>query len=505
MLTDNNQRLLIFVPAYHAESTIASVISRIPESLLDHYEVTVLIIDDCSADSTFEKSHEVARLDCTPFPIRVLYNPVNQGYGGNQKIGYRYAIENGYHLVALIHGDGQYAPERLPEMLTAFEEGSAEAVFGSRMMTPGGALRGGMPMYKFIGNKILTWIQNRLLHSKLSEFHSGYRIYSVAALKTIPFERNSNDFHFDTEIIIQLMIAKKKIVERPIPTYYGDEICRVNGIAYAANVVLATLKSRLQGLGILYDRRYDCAPDSLDHYTPKFDYTSPHSLALARVPAGSRVLDLGCAGGYMGAALIERKACTVTGVDAFPLKDDVALDEFYHLDLNEGLAGIPVPRHDTILCLDVIEHLASPECFLEQLYQSLERNPGVELVISTANIAFIVQRIMLMFGQFNYGKRGILDITHTRLFTFATFTNCIQQAGFRIGEVKGVPAPFPLALGDNWLSRTLLAINTALIRVSRSLFSYQIYVTAKPVPTVRFLLETTLKASEERASALIAA
>jgi glycosyltransferase involved in cell wall biosynthesis len=491
------KRVLVFVPAYHAETTIAGVIGRIPPSLLDRYQVDVLIIDDSSRDLTFAKSHEASKLAGLPFNVRVLYNPVNQGYGGNQKIGYRYAIENGYDLVALLHGDGQYAPESLPDLLKPFQDGDVAGVFGSRMLTRGGALRGGMPLYKFAGNKILTWIQNRMLRTSFSEFHSGYRIYSVRALESIPFERNSNDFHFDTEIIIQLLIAKRSIVERPIPTYYGDEICRVNGVRYACNVVLATVKSRLQGLGVFYDRRYDCATEALGQYNPKFDYPSPHSLALARVPARSRVLDLGCAGGYVGAALRERKGCSVTGVDAFPL-ENVTLDEFYRLDLNEGRSGIPVPRHDFILCLDVIEHLASPEQFLERLHESLSRNPEAELLISTANIGFIVPRLMLLLGQFNYGKRGILDVTHTRLFTFASFRRCLEQAGFRIQEMRAIPAPFPLALGDNGFSRFLLALNSLLIRLSRGLFGYQMFVRAKPLPTVKFLLDAALKESERK-------
>jgi len=102
------------------------------------------------------------------------------------------------------------------------------------MLTPGGARRGGMPRYKFIGNKILSWLQNRLLGTRLSEFHSGYRVYSVAPLKAIPFDLNANVFHFDTEIIVQLVLAKQRLLEVPIPTYYGDEICHVNGLRYAA-------------------------------------------------------------------------------------------------------------------------------------------------------------------------------------------------------------------------------------------------------------------------------
>jgi hypothetical protein len=153
------------------------------------------------------------------------------------------------------------------------------------------------------------------------------------------------------------------------------------------------------------------------------------------------------------------------------------------------------------LCLDVIEHLASPERFLDQLYESLSKNPEVELLISTANIGFIVPRLMHLLGQFNYGKRGILDLTHTRLFTFSSFRRCLEQAGFRIHEMQAVPAPFPLAFGDNRFSRGLLALNSFLIRFSRGLFAYQMFVRAKPLPTVPFLLDIAVKESERKARA----
>jgi glycosyltransferase involved in cell wall biosynthesis len=257
-------RVLVFIVAYNAEKTIASVVRRIPADLSAAYEIEVLIIDDASKDATFVAGHNLARAAESPFPVRVLFNPVNQGYGGNQKIGYHYAVENGFDYVALLHGDGQYAPERLPALLERLSQGDVAAVFGSRMLTPMGALRGGMPLYKFAGNRILTWIENRLLHSNLSEFHSGYRVYAVKALAAIPFERNSNDFHFDTEIIIQLLIARAGIAELPIPTYYGDEICHVNGLKYAWNVVCAALKARMQELSLFYDRRFDCAPKDID-------------------------------------------------------------------------------------------------------------------------------------------------------------------------------------------------------------------------------------------------
>src|SRR5438105_4165205 len=195
------KRILIFVVAYRAERTIEKVVARIPQSLLQ-YETEILVIDDGSPDQTFAKARAAQDNAESPFRLTVLYNPVSQGYGGNQKIGFHYAIENGFDVVALIHGDGQYAPESLPELLEPLLAGEADAVLGSRMMTRFGALKQGMSFYKFAGNRILTWVQNRVLHASLSEFHSGYRLYSVSALAALPFERNTNDYHFDTEILI---------------------------------------------------------------------------------------------------------------------------------------------------------------------------------------------------------------------------------------------------------------------------------------------------------------
>jgi glycosyltransferase involved in cell wall biosynthesis len=496
-----NPRVLVFIVAYNAEKTIEKVVFRIPASLLDTYEVDVLIIDDSSHDATFEKGHVVSKDSAIPFRVIVLYNPVNQGYGGNQKIGYRYAIENGYDFVALIHGDGQYAPECLPDLLEPLRTGEAAAVFGSRMLTPSGALKGGMPLYKFVGNKILTRLENKLLRSNLSEFHSGYRIYSTRALASIPFDRNANGFHFDTEIIIQFLIAGLKIKELPIPTYYGDEICHVNGMKYAADVIIAALKARLQDVGLFYDRKFDCASPDDSPYKPKLNYESPHSLAFQRVPRHSCVLDIGCAGGYMAGVLAGEKECIVDGVDAF-VAVEPGLNSFHLHDLNAGLPALDYEKYDYVLMLDVIEHLARPEAFLDGLRQALRENPRAEIIISTANIGFMIPRFMLMLGQFNYGRRGILDLTHTRLFTFRSFERVMEQSGFDILERVGVPGPYPMALGDNFVSRTLLAINKALIHISRGLFSYQILLRIKPQASLALLLQTAEEYSKKRVEAI---
>jgi len=496
-------RLLIFIVAYNAEKTIAQVLGRIPHLLAEEYEVEVLVLDDSSQDRTFEESREVRRGGALPFVLHVLFNPVNQGYGGNQKIGYHFAIEEGFDFVALVHGDGQYAPECLPDLVRPLREGEADAVFGSRMLEPRAARRGGMPLYKLLGNRVLSRFQNRVLGASLSEFHSGYRVYSVAALKKIPFALNTNDFHFDTEIIIQLLFARLRIKELPIPTYYGDEICHVNGLKYAWDVVRAVLVARSQRMGLFYDRRFDCEPAATDnvHYELKLAYSSPHTLALETVPRGARVLDLGCAGGHVADLLKRRKGCRVTGVDRSPPGPGVELDAFLLHDLNQGLPPVEFRDYDCVLLLDVIEHLASPERFVEGLREVMKLAPRTTLLVSTANVGFFINRLMLLIGQFNYGKRGVLDLTHSRLFTFDSFRRLFEQAGFKVVEARGIPGPFPLALGDNPLSRGLLAINRALIRLARGLFAYQVFFRVESLPSLEYLLREAHAQSALRSAA----
>jgi glycosyltransferase involved in cell wall biosynthesis len=495
---ETRPRLLIFIVAYNAERTIQDVLARIPHGLADNYHVEVLVIDDSSPDQTFERGEEVRGAQTIPFKLHVLFNPANQGYGGNQKIGFHFAIERDFDFVALVHGDGQYAPECLPALVEPLANGEADAVFGSRMMQSRGALGGGMPLYKFVGNKILTAAQNRLLRVRLSEFHSGYRVYSVDALRRIPFSLNTNDFHFDTEIIIQLLLAEQRIKELPIPTYYGEELCNVNGLKYAWNVTGTTLRARLQDLSLLYDRKFDTTPAAGNvQYESRLDFDSPHTFALEVIAPGSSVLDLGCAGGYLGARLREL-ACQVTGVDLFPLAEGVELNAFYLHDLDEAPLPVEPGEFDYVLLLDVIEHLRSPEQFMETLAKSMRLNPEARLVLSTGNIAFALTRLLLLTGQFNYGKRGILDLTHTRLFTFATLRRLLDGAGFEIVDVRGVPAPFRLALGEARGGHVLSGLNRGLIRLRKQLFSYQIFATAQPRPSLDYLLEQARAESKAR-------
>jgi len=490
----SEKRILVFVVAYNAEKTIGSVLHRIPQELRGG-NIEVLVIDDSSKDDTFAAgvAHEKA---IEGLKITVLRTPLNQGYGGNQKLGYRYAIDNGFDFVALVHGDGQYAPEKLPELLAPLVRGEAGAVFGSRMMEKGGALRGGMPLYKYLGNKVLTHFQNAMLGSKLSEFHSGYRIYSVAALRKIPFERNSNDFHFDTEIIIQLVMAGVPIVELPIPTYYGDEICYVNGLKYAWDVFRTMLRAKCHERNLLYDRKFEIGAVE-ETYGVKLGFVSSHTMAIGAVHPGGNVIDIGCGCGHVARELA-KKAAHVTGVDQYvPDHSDDPKVSYYQWNLDREEFPVDLSEFDQVFLLDIIEHLKEPDAFMERLrHAAVRRRP--EIVLTTANIGFFVTRLMLLLGRFNYGRKGILDRTHTRLFTASSLRELFEQAGYDVIEIRGIPAPYPMALGEGFLGHLLLHINMALIHVSRGLFSYQLFIRASAKPSIEHLLSETIDFSRNQ-------
>jgi len=501
MSLDRKPRVLVFIVAYYAETTILKVLERIPA--LPDYDVEVLIIDDCSSDATFAHSDRLRSSGAYRHKLTVLANAANQGYGGNQKLGYHYAVEQGFDVVVLLHGDGQYAPEMLPDLLAPLARGEADVVLGSRMLTPGGARKGGMPLYKWVGNRLLTWYQNRVLRSQLAEFHTGYKAYTVDLLRRIPFELNSNVFHFDTEIIIQFLRARARILEVPIPTFYGDEICRVNGLRYARDVVNASTVARLQDYGLVYRRNFDVESLHADnkHYLPKLDFLSTHSVAVAEVPAGATVMDIGCGPGHLCAAL-HAKGCRVIGVDQFRPADTSVFDEFHVTNLN----GTPFPRPmadvKIVLLLDIIEHLISPENFCDELRLRAQANPGVKIVISTGNIGFCVTRLMLFLGQFNYNKRGILDLTHTRLFTFSSLRRLLNETGFVVEKEFGIPAPIPLVVSQPFWQKFLMKLQSLAMKVSRGLFAYQMLMVVRPLPTVDTLLADTHRHSARKSSAL---
>jgi len=444
----DKQKVLIFIVSYNAEAFIESVLERIPETVWENvaYEVEVLVIDDQSSDQTFNRVLDFIDTNKRK-KITLLYNPKNLGYGGNQKLGYHYALKNDFDVVVLLHGDGQYAPEYLEAMITPILKGEADVTFGSRMINKFDALRGKMPLYKWVGNQILSAAQNFLLGSKLSEFHTGYRAYSTDIFRKVRYEHNSNYFDFDTDIIIQILDTGHTIKEIPIPTYYGDEISYVNGIEYAFKIMATTLRSRIVKLNLLYDRRFDYDFNPNDQYSLKIGYSSSHQFALDRVRAGMTVLDLGSGPGFIAEEL-DKRDVKVISLDQriTPMTEQYSI-ETIESDV-EGFDFSRLQRKiDVVYLLDIIEHLSDPDEFLLRFRYQFGDSKKTTIILTTGNIGFFIIRFGLLTGNFNYGKKGILDKTHRRLFTFRSMKRLLESTGFEIQEIHGIPAPFPNAIG----------------------------------------------------------
>ena len=239
-------KVLIFIPSFNVEKKIGKVLKKIPKIILRKYNVKILIIEDNSKDKTLNVIKKIMRNKKKNFKINLIINKKNKGYGGVQKIAFNYAIKKNFKYIVMLHGDNQYPADKLLRLIKPLVTNKFDAVFGSRMINSLDALRGGMPLYKYIGNITLTFFQNLFLSSNLSEFHSGYRSYKVSSLKKIKYRNNTNDFHFDTEIIIQFLKKNFVIKEVSMPTHYGDEVSHLKSIPYGLNIVRSTLLSRFR-------------------------------------------------------------------------------------------------------------------------------------------------------------------------------------------------------------------------------------------------------------------
>ena len=465
----------VLVVAYNAETTLARVLDRIPPATKLQL-AEVLVQDDHSVDDTHRVAQEYLE-ENSHLNLTVVRHPQNLGYGGNQKAGYTYAINHGWDVVVLLHGDGQYAPEIMSDIIAPIVEGNADAVFGSRMMERGQARKGGMPLYKFVGNRILTTFQNTMTGLQLSEWHSGYRAYRVSALADLPFVGNSDGFDFDTEIILQLAAAKKSIVEVPIPTYYGDEICYVDGMKYAKDVVVDTLRFRLGRSGF--------GAGALGHVEVPYAFKpSPYSshgriLQMLEGRPPLRILDVGCGPGWLAEALT-RAGHTVTGVDV-EHADGVEgrMHRFIRADLAHGLPETD-DHFDVVLAADVIEHLPDPQPLLEAMSQRVV--PGGSVIASVPNISHWYPRARVLTGRFDYDMRGILDRTHLRFFTRRSFLRLAHEAGLEpVGKAHtGLPLD-ALHLADNRaVAGTVGRADRLLVRAWPTLFAYQFVFELRP-------------------------
>ena len=239
--------MVVVMPAWNAARTVAATVAAIPEGAVDE----VILVDDKSTDNTVELARTL--------PVHLIWHPHNVGYGGNQKTCYLEALQRGADVVIMLHPDGQYEPEILPRMAQPILDRDADMVLGSRFAEPAAARAGGMPLYKYVANRFLTAVENRILGTDLSELHTGYRAYSRELLLTVPFLRNSLDFSFDSEMIMQAVHFGFRVTEVPARSRYFQDASSVSfgpGVVYGLKTLLAAGRLMLHRRGILRSRKF---------------------------------------------------------------------------------------------------------------------------------------------------------------------------------------------------------------------------------------------------------
>jgi SAM-dependent methyltransferase len=441
------KRIGIVVVAYNAASTLASVLDRIPDEFIPRIS-GILVCDNHSEDPTYLVGVGYQQSSPRGLPITVIRQDRNLGYGGNQKTGYRWAMEQDFDIAVLLHADGQYAPELLPQMVEPLDRGETDAVFGSRMMVSGDALRGGMPLYKYVGNKILSSFENRMVGTDLSEWHSGYRAYSVDALRAVPFENCSDDYDFDTGIILAMHEAGRHIVEIPIPTFYGDEISYVNGMRYAADIARDVVRYRAQKLGM------STAPGDVDGVA-----LAP---GVAEGPADR--LSTWLSARPPGRVLV---ASSGAALSALETRLDAAGHDVVAVDLDGGAdvesaslaaleqAGRPVDGGglDAVVATGLLERCVDPDAVLRSIRAGLR--PGGVLALAVPNVGHWYPRMRVATGRFGYERDGVLARPHLRFFTRDTLRGSLQGAGLRPRrwEASGVTGRHGPAPTSRWSKR----------------------------------------------------
>jgi len=243
----HRKKIVVVMPAYNAEKTIRITYDEIPHEYIDD----IILVDDYSSDRTVDLANELK--------IKTIVHAQNLGYGANQKTCYTEALKLGADVVIMLHPDYQYTPKLLVALASLIAIGQYDVVLGSRILSEG-ALKGGMPFYKYISNRLLTAIQNILLNKKLSEYHTGYRAFSRKVLETLPLNENSDDFVFDNQMLAQACYFNFSIGEISCPTKYFKEASSIifsRSVAYGIGVLETSLKYRLQKMGLMKSKIFD--------------------------------------------------------------------------------------------------------------------------------------------------------------------------------------------------------------------------------------------------------
>jgi len=462
-------RIALFVFDCADRASLERTVERIPEPVAAWLDETVIIQDRSAAE---ERPVSRDWLAARGHPIRVHRLPRDAGFGGARKAAFEHALARGVDHVVFMRGDGLHPPEALPALLRPVFEDPDQMVFAYRLFElpkgPGG--------WKLVPNRIAhelsTGFQNRLLGLRLSDYHSGYRVYAMRRIERIPYQLNDDDHAFDMQLVIQCRALGTPVTEVAVGPLWREYGTNRAGLLEVIRACRCAFDYRLHQLHVLRLGNYFV--DEEVRYTFKQSETGSHMQIVNAVADGSRVLDLGCSQGLLARPLREKQV-RVTGVDITPPGDFADhLEAYFQRDLDAPFE-LPFGRDfDYVIISDVIEHLRHRTQLLRRARTFLKE--GGRLIISTPNVALWFYRLSLFVGRFEYGPRGVLDETHVHLFTRATFRREVERAGFYVLRERVTALPFEIVFESTGRSRLVRSASRwyhALARSWPTMFAYQ--------------------------------
>lgn len=480
--------MILLVPTL-LDDALLNLLNGIPSPLLEDEHIDFVLLDR-SLDGKCSQlaSQWVTKQKLSSWTL--LHNPVAHGYGGNQKLGFRLALNREYDFVIHFLADGRYAPADLQRFVNEIRSQPSDVLLGDRLNDPMQVKRS-MPLYRRFANKILAWYQNRCAHSHLNDFHCALRGYSTRFLNTVPFEVNTNDLHFDSHLLLQAHCIQANIRQIPVQYMHDKGTPYRAGIGYAWNVFKSATQYRMHQMGMLCSLSYrDLRPTKYQDKTTDFKSSHQLALKLVRNLKPQSITDIGCGPGYV-AKHCKDTGIRVTGLDMYPPLEGT-MDAYHKVVLESDPLPVDPFDSDAVLMLDIIEHLANPEAFLigmrndsVHLHQSSREKT---LILSTPNIAFIMPRLNLLFGRFNYAERGILDITHKRLFTRSSLRHCLETCGYQVEKMHPVGLAFEVVF-KGVLGKVLARLSWFAACILPTLFAAQFLVICHPSPGLKQILQ----------------
>ncbi|MBF0102166.1 MAG: methyltransferase domain-containing protein [Desulfobacterales bacterium] len=459
-------------------------LKRFPESIFSNPQIDILIVS-----TGVSEAEDLSNLNYTN--VMIMRSMQENGFGEIQKFGYRFAIEKGFAFIINLFADGWHPPELIPRFIEKWYATDSDVILGSRLKWLKSPLTRKISRSKRLRYLALIAVQNALTNRTIMDYQSEYRGYATSFLRKVPFEINTNKSHFGTEILLQAFHIEAKIEEIDITFEDACSIPWINSIQSTRDILDSTIRFKMHQFGMLCDLKYR-RPEALRYREKAFMAYSTHKIALSLVRQyqPQRILDIGSGPGFVAKRCRELGA-EVIGLDLVdPLPDTVS--GFQKLDFEKD----PLPQNafhfDIILLLDIIEHLSNPEKLLIELrnqgYLTEKKRKSPIIILSTPNVAFFTIRLNLLFGRFNYAERGILDITHKRLFTRNTLLRMLQDCGYFIEKVFPVAVPFD-AVMQGKLSRLLSMVSSFLAHLWPCMFAFQFLVVCHPKQTVKPLIK----------------